>query len=97
MRAAMKTTDVNGALSAYSIAYLWARYAPAKGWELSLKVDNLFNRRYESFGVLGQNFSTGPGNTFDAAAAANEQFRSPGAPRAAWISLRYEWEKKPRS
>jgi outer membrane receptor protein involved in Fe transport len=57
--------DANGPLAAYSVAYLWVRYAPAKGWELALKVDNLFNRRYESFGVLGQNFFTGPGNTFD--------------------------------
>jgi len=89
--------DVNGALPAYAVAYLRGRYVPASGWELSLKVDNLFNKRYESFGVLGQNFFTGPGSTFDAAAAANEQFRSPGAPRAAWISLRYEWDKKPRS
>ena len=84
--------DVNGALRAYGVAYLWARYSFAPGWDLSLKVDNLFDRRYESFGVLGQNFFTGPGNSFDAAAAAKEQFRSPGAPRAAWISLRYEWK-----
>jgi len=89
--------DVNGALPAYAVAHLWGRYVPAPGWELALKVDNLFNKRYESFGVLGQNFFTGPANTFDAAAAANEQFRSPGAPRAAWISLRYEFEKQPRS
>ena len=89
--------DVNGPLPAFGVAYLRARFAPAPGWEVSLKVDNLFNRRYESFGVLGQNFFTRPGIAFDAAGAANEQFRSPGAPRAAWISLRYEWEKKPRS
>ena len=83
--------DANGPLAAYGIAYLQARFAPSPGWEVSVKVDNLFDRRYESFGVLGQNFFTGPGKTFDATAAANEQFRSPGAPRAAWISLRYEW------
>ena len=88
--------DVNGPLPAYRVAYLRARYSPAPGWEVALKVDNLFNRRYESFGVLGQNFFTGPGTTFDAAGAANEQFHSPGAPRAAWISLRYEWKEGQR-
>jgi outer membrane receptor protein involved in Fe transport len=82
--------DANGPLSAYGIAFLTGRYSPAKGWEISLKVDNLFNRRYETFGVLGQNFFPGPGNTFDAAAVVTEQFRSPGAPRAAWISVRYD-------
>ena len=89
--------DANGPLPSYGVAYLWARYVPAPGWELSLKVDNIFDKRYESFGVLGQNFFTGPGAGFDAAAATNEQFRSPGAPRAAWISLRYEWKGAPRS
>jgi len=89
--------DANGALPAYGVAYLRARYSFAPGWDLSLKVDNLFNKHYQSFGVLGQNFFTGAGNTFDAAAAANEQFRSPGAPRAAWVSLRYEWKPGPRS
>ncbi|MGH8676673.1 MAG: TonB-dependent receptor, partial [Burkholderiales bacterium] len=88
--------DANGPLPAYGVAYLRARYALAPGWEVALKVDNLFNRRYASFGVLGQNFFTGPGTTFDAAGAANEQFRSPGAPRAAWISLRYEWKEGQR-
>jgi iron complex outermembrane receptor protein len=89
--------DANGPLPAYAVAYLWARYSFAPGWDLSLKVDNLFDKRYQSFGVLGQNFFTGPGNTFDAGATVNEQFRSPGAPRAAWVSLRYEWKPGPRS
>jgi outer membrane receptor protein involved in Fe transport len=84
--------DANGALPAYGVAYLHARFVPAPGWEVSLKVDNLFDRRYQTFGVLGQNFFTGAGNTFNPAGALAEQFRSPGAPRAAWISLRYEWK-----
>lgn len=86
--------DVNGPLPAYGVAYLTARFSPAKDWEVSLKVDNLFDRRYETFGVLGQNFFTGTGNAFNPAGALPEQFRSPGAPRAAWISLRYEWKDR---
>jgi outer membrane receptor protein involved in Fe transport len=89
--------DANGALRAYGVAYLSARHSFAPGWEFALKVDNVFDKRYESFGILGTNFFTGTGNTFDAAAAAPEQFRTPGAPRAAWISLRYEWKPGPRS
>ena len=82
--------DANGPLPACGIAFATARYAPAAGWELALKIDNLFNRRYENFGILGQNFFAGPGRSFDPAAAVAEQFRSPGAPRAVWVSLRYE-------
>lgn len=82
--------DANGPLPAFSIAFATARYTAAPGWELALKIDNLFNRRYENFGVLGQNFFAGPGRSFDPAAAVAEQFRSPAAPRAIWVSLRYE-------
>jgi len=86
--------DVHGALPSYSVAQAFARYRPGRDWELSLKVDNLFDRRYQSFGVLGRNFFTGSGGTFDAAAAVPEQFVAPGAPRAVWLALRYEMDRK---
>ncbi|HXM81892.1 MAG TPA: TonB-dependent receptor [Burkholderiales bacterium] len=82
--------DLHGAIPAYSVAQAFARYRVRREWEVSLKVDNLFDRRYQSFGVLGRNFFTGPGGTLDAAAATAEQFVTPGAPRAVWIALRYE-------
>jgi outer membrane receptor protein involved in Fe transport len=82
--------DVHGALPSYGVAQAFARYRPQGGWQLSLKVDNVFNRRYQSFGVLGRNFFNGPGGTFDAGRAAPEQFVAPGAPRSAWIALQYE-------
>jgi iron complex outermembrane recepter protein len=50
---------------------------------------NSLDRRYASFGVLGRNFFTGPGQTLDPANATSEQFVAPGAPRAVWISLAY--------
>jgi iron complex outermembrane recepter protein len=88
--------DANGPLPSYGIAQLFVRHALDKGWEVSLKVDNLFDRRYQNFGVLGRNFFNGPAQTFDATAAAAEQFRAPGAPRALWVALRYELDAKPR-
>jgi len=86
--------DVHGALPSYSVAQAFARYRVRREWEISLKVDNLFDRRYQSFGVLGRNFFTGSGGTFDAAAAVPEQFVTPGAPRAVWLALRYEMDRK---
>ncbi|MBI2754912.1 MAG: TonB-dependent receptor [Betaproteobacteria bacterium] len=82
--------DASGPLPAYGVAFLTGRFSPANGWEIGLKIDNVFNRRHENFGVLGQNFFTGPGNSFNPAAPVTEQFRSPGAPRAVWLTLRYE-------
>ncbi len=86
--------DIHGALPSYSVAQAFARYRVRREWEISLKVDNLFDRRYQSFGVLGRNFFTGSGGTFDAAAAVPEQFVTPGAPRAVWLALRYEMDRK---
>jgi outer membrane receptor protein involved in Fe transport len=86
--------DLHGAIPAYSLAQAFARYRVRRDWVISLKVDNLFDRRYQSFGVLGRNFFTGSGGTFDAAAAAPERFVTPGAPRAVWLALRYEMERK---
>lgn len=85
--------DANGRLPSYGVAQLLARFVPAKGWEASLRVDNLLDQRYENFGILGRNFFNGANRSFDAAAAAPEQFRSPGAPRAVWIALRYDMKR----
>lgn len=82
--------DVNGPLPSYGVAHAFARYRAGRDWQLSLKVNNLFDRRYSSFGVLGSNFFTGPGNTYDAAAARPELFVAPGAPRSLWVALQYE-------
>ena len=87
--------DVNGPLPSYSIAQLYGRYELARRWDLSLKVDNLFDRSYQNFGVLGRNFFNGPGQSFDATTAAPEQFRASGAPRAIWLAVRYSTEPGP--
>jgi outer membrane receptor protein involved in Fe transport len=86
--------DAHGALPGYSVVQAFARYRLDRQWEVSLKVDNLFDRRYQSFGVLGQNFFTGPGNSYDPAAATAEQFVTPGAPRAVWVALKYETDRR---
>ena len=82
--------DVNGALPSYGVAQAFARYRAGRDWQVSLKVNNLFDRRYSSFGILGANFFAGPGNTYDAAAARPELFLAPGAPRSVWLALQYE-------
>jgi outer membrane receptor protein involved in Fe transport len=80
--------DVNGPLPAYAVAQLYAAYRASRSWELSLKVDNLFDRNYRTAGLLGRTFF--PNGTFDAAAATPAQFSVPGAPRALWVAARYE-------
>ena len=85
--------DVNGPVPGFAVVNLDAHYRFASGWEWFAKADNVFNRRYSTFGVLGQNVFTGPGQTFDASGASwrNEQFRSLGAPRGIWLGVSYRF------
>jgi outer membrane receptor protein involved in Fe transport len=81
--------DARGQLPAYTVVNLDGRWNITDQLQLFGTVTNLFDRKYETFGVLGENFFRGPGFTYDAATAASEQFRSPGAPRGIWIGVRY--------
>jgi outer membrane receptor for ferrienterochelin and colicin len=65
----------------------------ARDWQVFAKIDNLFDRAYQNFGILGSNYFRGPGNTFDASLAGPEQFRSPGAPFGAWVGIRYRLDR----
>lgn len=83
--------DSNGMISGYTVANFVTNYAISKHWQMFGRVDNLFNRQYADFGVLGQNFFNGPGHSFDGNNVTNEQFVAPSAPRSAWIGLRCLW------
>ncbi|MBV8271140.1 MAG: TonB-dependent receptor [Cupriavidus sp.] len=85
-------SDQNGKLSGYFLADLDTTYQVTKQLQIFATVTNLFNRRYQSFGVLGSNAFTGPNHTFNGANPVNEQFVAPGAPRSFWIGLRYAWQ-----
>ena len=84
--------DVHGPVAGYAVLNLDARWKIGKGLELFGRIDNVFNRKYANFGVLGSNVFANPSKTFDPANAAAEPFYGLGAPRGAWVGLRYEWE-----
>lgn len=84
--------DVNGKISGYVLVDLDTAYDLTKRLRVFATVTNVLNKRYASYGVLGQNFFNGPNHTFDGQAPVNEQFVGPGAPRGAWIGLRYAWD-----
>jgi iron complex outermembrane receptor protein len=81
--------DPSGKISGYAVFNVDARWNFARGWELFGMINNLFDRKYETAGVLGLNFFNGPGNTFDATNTVKEVFLSPAAPIGAWIGVRY--------
>jgi len=61
--------------------------------QLFARVENLLDKTWQNFGILGANYFRGPGNTFDPGLAGPEQFRSPGAPIGAWIGIRYRLDR----
>ncbi|HTO50228.1 MAG TPA: TonB-dependent receptor [Burkholderiales bacterium] len=81
--------DPSGKIAGYAVFVVDARWKFAPDWELFGVINNLFDRKYNSSGVLGTNFFNGPGNTFDATATTREVFYSPAAPLGAWIGIRY--------
>ena len=86
--------DRSGRVPGYAVAHLDAEYRVSRGVTLFMEVDNLFDRRYGNFGLLGMNAFTGPDRTFGPAtgfAPVAEQFRALGAPRAVFGGLRATW------
>ena len=83
--------DVNGKVPGYTVVNLDTHYNINNSWKLFGKINNLFDKDYQTFGVLGNNIFANGG------AGADEQFRSPAAPRAAWIGVTYEFGTKKSS
>jgi iron complex outermembrane receptor protein len=82
--------DFNGSgrVGGFALLDLTSSWKVGEHLELFGKLSNVFDRRYASAGMLGE-------NAFDASGAIQapadwraEQFVGPGAPRAAWVGLR---------
>lgn len=76
----------------YVLVGLRASYRPAPGWELFARVNNLFDRRYETYGAVapdlfprGVQLKPHEGEV----EAAHARFVAPGAPRTIVAGLRY--------
>ena len=86
--------DANGKVPGYALVNLDARYQHTRQLSFFGRIDNVFDKDYETLGVLGENFFNGPGRTFAAGNVTGEQFRSAGAPRAFWVGVKYAFDQK---
>ena len=84
-------SDARGRVPGYAVANFDAHWNVDSSLQVFARIDNAFDTRYSNFGVLGFNSFTGPNRTFDPANAVAEPFYGPGAPRGAWVGLRYAW------
>lgn len=77
----------------YTIVNLDTRYHFGNtGWQVFAKVNNLFDKKYQTGGMLGETFFESNGTFMD----GEDEFSAlvaPGAPRAAWLGVRYEFGK----
>jgi iron complex outermembrane recepter protein len=83
-----------GKLPGYGILNLNAEANLGAGWQLFAKVNNVFDKRYQTGGALAENAFAADGS-FKADPVADEwqkeTFVAPGAPRAAWLGVRYKF------
>lgn len=84
--------DVNGTVAGYFLIDLDTTYNITKQLQVFASITNLLNKRYASFAILGENDFDGPNHTFNGANPVDEQFLGIGAPRGAWVGLRYAWK-----
>jgi outer membrane receptor protein involved in Fe transport len=78
----------------YTVVNLDTRYRFAdSGWQLFAKVNNVFDKEYYTGGMLGETFFEADG-TFMDGDDDRSALVSPGAPRAAWVGVRYEFGAK---
>jgi iron complex outermembrane recepter protein len=83
--------DQHGKVNGYTVLNLDGRYNFTKSFQVFTRINNLFDKRYANFAVLGENlFPQASGRTFDPNNSITEQFRSLGSPRGIFIGVRYE-------
>ena len=76
-------------VSGYTMVSLRARYSVNEKLEVFAKIDNLFDREYESFGLLGEEPAELEVPIIED--LTNPIFLGAGAPRAAFLGLRYNF------
>jgi len=84
--------DANGKVAGYTTLNFETQYKASKSVELFARANNLLDRHYANFGILGRNFFAGPTRTFDGNNPVLERFLGLGAPRGIWVGLRYAWQ-----
>ncbi|AGW89985.1 TonB-dependent receptor [Cupriavidus sp. DF5525] len=76
----------------YLLLNLRASWQFSPRWQLYGRIDNLFDRRYETYGQVGYNLFPGGTLLQPGAAVPIERFVAPGAPRLFLVGVRYEWD-----
>ena len=87
-----------GKLSGYTVVNLDSQVDVGQGWKVFAKAINIFDKDYYSGGRLGETYFSSSG-AWDGTDAGERSLTSvvPGAPRAGWIGVRYEFGGAPEA
>lgn len=86
----------SGKIGGYGVLNIDTRYTLANtGWQVFAKVNNVFDRDYYTSAMLGTS-GFGADGVFSGD-GSNQAFLSPGAPRAGWVGLRFDFGKPKKS
>lgn len=77
-------------IAGHALLSLHATWRPAAKWEAFLRVNNVANRRYESFGAVAADFFPG-GSLLRTGQAEDARFVAPGAPRTVAAGLHFSF------
>jgi outer membrane receptor protein involved in Fe transport len=81
----------SGKVKGYAVVNLDTRFKLANsGWQLFAKANNVFNKKYATGGMLGENWFE---NGVFSGNGEGDRMLMLGAPRAAWVGMRYDFGK----
>ena len=86
-----RTFDGPGKVGGYAVLNVNAEMGLGAGWQAFARINNLFDRRYASGGALAENPFVGGSFQANSDHWRRESFVAPGAPRAAWVGVRYSF------
>jgi outer membrane receptor protein involved in Fe transport len=75
----------------HALLHLRAGWRPAPGWELFVRVNNVFDRRFETYGTVADDVFPGGRPLATGVEAEPARFVAPGAPRTVLAGLRYRF------
>lgn len=78
----------NAKVNGYFLVNLHANYSVTKGLDYFARLNNLFDRRYETFGLMANSMFNASGVVSDMGAS---RFVAPGAPRSILVGLHYRF------
>lgn len=85
-----RTFDGPGKTAGYAILNLNAEAKLGAGWQAFARINNVFDKRYATAAALAENpFNSAGSFQIDSGDWHRETFVAPGAPRAAWVGIRY--------